>query len=234
VTARRLDPSSMPPGSNTYAAYLRLDVLLALQCPRSRAETATVEGFFIVAHQAAELWLKATIEALEAAVDELGQESPHAGHALAHARRAVAAFEAFHGSLTALRSLASWEFLGFRRLLGGASGAQSRQFARLDAMVDDNRDDAIESVFVAALRRDAGLGPADLVSERSSSVWLCLAQTLLDLSDALWRWRVEHLDLACRLIGDRPGTGGSSGTRYLAARLGRRAFPVLRSALSGG
>ena len=233
VMAGRRAPSSDPSRPNAYADYLRLDELLQLQHPRSGSASATVERFFIVAHQASELWLKAVIEALDAAEEELGQESPHTGRALAHVRRAVAALEAFRSSLTALSALEAQEFLDFRRLLRGASGAQSSQFARLEAMVENPGSDSLEAVFLAALRRDTGLGPADLLTERAPSVWLWLAHTMVDLSDALWRWRVEHLELAGRLIGDRPGTGGSSGIGYLAERLDRRAFPVLRTALSG-
>jgi tryptophan 2,3-dioxygenase len=233
VMASRHAPSSSPPRSNAYADYLRLDELLQLQHPLSDAASATVERFFIVAHQASELWLKAVIEALEAAGEELGHELPHTDRALAHVRRAVAALEAFRSSLTALSALEVPEFLDFRQLLRGASGAQSGQFARLQAMVENPGSDSLETVFVAALRRDTGLGPADLLTERTPSVWLWLAHTMVDLSDALGQWRVEHLELASRLIGDRPGTGGSSGIGYLADRLDRRAFPVLRRALSG-
>jgi tryptophan 2,3-dioxygenase len=43
---------------------------------------------------------------------------------------------------------------------------------------------------------------------------------LADLSAELHNWRAAHCELAARMLGDAPGTGGSSGVAYLRARVG--------------
>jgi tryptophan 2,3-dioxygenase len=56
-----------------------------------------------------------------------------------------------------------------------------------------------------------------------------LAEKLVDLDDALLTWRHKHVLTVERIIGGRPGTGGTEGAGYLAATLKRRAFPELWS-----
>ena len=45
--------------------------------------------------------------------------------------------------------------------------------------------------------------------------WFQLGERLVDLEDALRRWRWRHLTTVARVIGQSTGTGGSSGLRYL-------------------
>ena len=54
-----------------------------------------------------------------------------------------------------------------------------------------------------------------------------LAEELVDLDDAFQTWRFRHRQVVERIIGRRPGTGGSSGVAYLQAALERRFFPEL-------
>lgn len=56
-----------------------------------------------------------------------------------------------------------------------------------------------------------------------------LAEKLVDLDDALVTWRHKHVLTVERIIGGRPGTGGTDGVGYLASTLRRRAFPELWS-----
>jgi tryptophan 2,3-dioxygenase len=56
-----------------------------------------------------------------------------------------------------------------------------------------------------------------------------LAEKLVDLDDALLTWRHKHLLTVERIIGGRPGTGGTEGVGYLARTLQRRCFPELWS-----
>ena len=41
---------------------------------------------------------------------------------------------------------------------------------------------------------------------------------LTSIVDSIREWRSCHLQLAEKFVGDRPGTGGTDGVRYLAAR----------------
>jgi tryptophan 2,3-dioxygenase len=56
-----------------------------------------------------------------------------------------------------------------------------------------------------------------------------LAEKLVDLDDALLTWRHKHVLTVQRIIGGRPGTGGTEGATYLASTLTRRCFPELWS-----
>jgi tryptophan 2,3-dioxygenase len=56
-----------------------------------------------------------------------------------------------------------------------------------------------------------------------------LAEKLVDLDDALITWRHKHVLTVERIIGRRPGTGGTEGVGYLAQTLQRRCFPELWS-----
>ncbi|TCZ58690.1 tryptophan 2,3-dioxygenase [Roseicella aquatilis] len=56
-----------------------------------------------------------------------------------------------------------------------------------------------------------------------------LAEELVDLEDAFQTWRFRHRQTVERIIGRRPGTGGSAGVPYLDAALQRRFFPELWS-----
>ena len=54
-----------------------------------------------------------------------------------------------------------------------------------------------------------------------------LAEELVDLDDAHRTWRFRHMSTVERIIGQRPGTGGSAGVSYLARAVERRFFPEL-------
>ncbi len=54
-----------------------------------------------------------------------------------------------------------------------------------------------------------------------------LCERLVDLDEGLQEWRYRHVKMVQRTIGDQPGTGGSSGARYLASTLHQPLFPDL-------
>ena len=56
-----------------------------------------------------------------------------------------------------------------------------------------------------------------------------LAEKLLDIDDALASWRHKHVLTVERIIGNKPGTGGSAGASYLRSTLTKRVFPELWS-----
>jgi tryptophan 2,3-dioxygenase len=56
-----------------------------------------------------------------------------------------------------------------------------------------------------------------------------LAEKLLDLDDALLTWRSRHVLTIERVIGMKPGTGGTTGVAYLQKTLSRRCFPEIWS-----
>ena len=91
----------------------------------------------------------------------------------------------------------------------------------------------------AALER-AGFDLGDRSTEAVAAAWLQvyrdaerwfelyeLAEKLVDIDDALASWRHKHVLTVERIIGNRPGTGGSAGAPYLRATLEKRVFPEL-------
>ncbi|MFI6832186.1 MULTISPECIES: tryptophan 2,3-dioxygenase [unclassified Kribbella] len=71
-----------------------------------------------------------------------------------------------------------------------------------------------------ALRKVAG--------DRShyAAVWE-LAEVLLQHDELAASWRARHVVMVERMIGTKPGTGGSSGAGYLRSRLDLRYYPLL-------
>jgi tryptophan 2,3-dioxygenase len=91
----------------------------------------------------------------------------------------------------------------------------------------------------AALER-SGFDLGDRSTEAVAKAWLEiyrdadrwfelyeLAEKLVDIDDALAGWRHKHVLTVERIIGNRPGTGGSAGAPYLRATLDKRVFPEL-------
>jgi len=56
-----------------------------------------------------------------------------------------------------------------------------------------------------------------------------LAEKLMDIDDAFATWRHKHVLTVSRVIGMKPGTGGTPGVPYLQSTLDKRAFPELWS-----
>lgn len=52
-------------------------------------------------------------------------------------------------------------------------------------------------------------------------------ESLLDLDEGLLLWRYRHVAMVERMIGNRKGTGGSSGVKYLSGTLTKRFFPEI-------
>ncbi|WP_328996454.1 tryptophan 2,3-dioxygenase family protein [Kribbella sp. NBC_01245] len=60
------------------------------------------------------------------------------------------------------------------------------------------------------------------------AVWE-LAEALLQHDELAAAWRARHVVMVERMIGTKPGTGGSSGASYLRSRLELRYYPLLWS-----
>jgi tryptophan 2,3-dioxygenase len=54
-----------------------------------------------------------------------------------------------------------------------------------------------------------------------------LAEALLQHDELAAGWRARHVVMVERMIGTKPGTGGSSGAGYLRSRLDLRYYPLL-------
>jgi tryptophan 2,3-dioxygenase len=54
-----------------------------------------------------------------------------------------------------------------------------------------------------------------------------LCEVLIEMDELLALWRAHHVQMVERMIGTKPGTGGSEGVAYLQTTLPKRAFPDL-------
>lgn len=61
---------------------------------------------------------------------------------------------------------------------------------------------------------------------RYAEIWE-LAEALLQHDELAAAWRARHVVMVERMIGTKPGTGGSSGAGYLRSRLELRYYPML-------
>jgi tryptophan 2,3-dioxygenase len=114
----------------------------------------------------------------------------------------------------------------------------SREQAALTKALDEP---SLREVALEALQR-AGFDLGDRSVEAVARAWLEvyrdserwfdlyeLAEKLVDIDDALAAWRHKHVLTVERIIGNKPGTGGSAGAPYLRATLEKRVFPELWS-----
>ncbi len=63
-----------------------------------------------------------------------------------------------------------------------------------------------------------------------------LCEAMIEYDENFQLWRYHHIRMVERMIGRKPGTGGSEGVGYLATTLDKRCFPQLwevRTHLSG-
>jgi tryptophan 2,3-dioxygenase len=228
----------------SYGSYLRIPELLELQQGLTEAHD---ELLFIVVHQVYELWFKELLHELEATREAIQMdELRRARHYLAR----VKVIEALLVEQVAvLETMAPQDFLTFRSELAPASGFQSIQFREIEylsGLKDRGYIRALDSEPDAAARLERRLAEpsladalADLLDRRGLSVAqlyqqgtehadvLDLAEALLDHDEGFRLWRLRHVEMVERQIGDKPGTGGSTGVKYLQSTLGKRFFPEL-------
>ena len=240
------------PAGITYADYLQLPTLLSAQQPHSDLHD---EMLFIVIHQAKELWLKQMLHEVELAIRLVATDD------FASAYKSLARVSRIQSVMTlswdVLATMTPVDYAKFRHVLGTSSGFQSAQFRELEyrfGLKDPRYLDYQEGGSEGRARLQAALDApslwdaADAARQRQGAdSWLAvyrdadrwfalyqLAEKLVDIDDALSGWRHKHLLTVERIIGMKPGTGGSAGAKYLASTLEKRAFPelwALRTAL---
>lgn len=217
--------------SLTYSDYLRLNELLALQVPVGPPSlpmhAQAAEHFFIVVHQAFELWFKQQLLDLRCATDALHGDDTEV--AVEHLLRVAAIQRILNDQMLVLDHLPPRSFLAFRPSLGTASGSESGQFHQVQHALGLRSldDSALWLAYQGALDR-AGLDLEALYREPSRNGGLYrIAEALIDISELNWLMAAMHVRTADRAIGDRPGTAGTSGVTYLMEALKEKAFPAL-------
>src|SRR5438552_1460255 len=216
----------------TYAGYLHLEEILGAQHPIAPDEhgagVRAAEHFFIVTHQAFELWFKQLLLDLADAAEFLRPPSTDAEMALDHLLRVKSILRLLVQQMVLFDHLSPRSFLAFRPYLGPASGSESAQFRQVQKALGlrGAGGSAVYDGFTAALQA-RGLTLEDTYRDPSAAGALYrVAEALVDISEEFWQLSAVHVQIAERTIGQRPGTGGTSGVSYLAEALeGAKAFP---------
>ena len=144
----------------TYAGYLALDELLALQRPRSDEHD---ELLFITIHQTYELWFKQILHEIRGAIVALGSnESSRASHRLSRVRHILKIAVA---QVDILETLTPLEFAAFRSRLATSSGFESAQFRELEALF------GLRNPRLADLLPDAAAREVVHATMREPSLW---------------------------------------------------------------
>src|SRR2546422_6669098 len=113
----------------SYAEYLKIEELLALQRPLSEGPEHD-EMLFIVIHQVYELWFKEILHELDH-LDELLSRND-GSHARQTLKRILTILKVMVAQLDILETMTPLEFLSFRDRLEAASGFQSDQFRQIE------------------------------------------------------------------------------------------------------
>jgi len=250
----------------TYARYLRLGQLLALQRPLSEPEEHD-ELLFIVIHQVYELWFKLLLHEL----DKIGRDfaANDLFGAIATFKRARTIMKTLVGQLDILETMTPMSFAGFRSRLDTASGFQSVQFREVEFVLGLKRAELLRTfephtpgcadlarrlhepslidrfydflghrgvAVPAELRaRDVTLpaSPSPAIQEglyalyREQPEVAILLELMTDFDEGLQEWRYRHVKLTERTIGNKPGSGGSSGVEFLKRTLFKPLFADL-------
>ncbi|UNZ18269.1 tryptophan 2,3-dioxygenase family protein [Streptomyces sp. 891-h] len=167
-------------------------------------------------------------------------------------------FNAFRDSLGQASGLQSYMYRMVEYVLGNKDPRLARPHLGVPGVAEQVRRALDEpSVYDAALallaRRGAALPPALLErdwsqpyepSEAAELAWagvyakgsapdeelFWLAEALADVAEAMCRWRSLHLLTVERIIGTKPGTGGTHGVAWLRRVSEHRFFPDLWAA----
>ncbi len=235
----------------SYGAYLKLDRVLEAQHPLSDAHD---EMLFIIQHQTSELWLKLIIQELQSARDAMSLGSFE--HMFKMLTRVGCIFEQLNNAWDVLRTMTPSEYTAFRAALGRSSGFQSAQYREVEFILGNRNehmtkphahDPKIMDRLTAELKRpslyDTACALLDTIGPKAHNhraAWLAvyqnpddhwtlyqLAEKLVDLEDYMRRWRFNHVTTVTRIIGQKRGTGGTSGTAYLQKMLDVVLFPDL-------
>jgi tryptophan 2,3-dioxygenase len=240
----------------TYSSYLNIDDLLGLQRPQSDPVHHD-EMLFIIIHQVYELWFKQMLHEVEAVARYLDADDPlKATRAFAriHAVQRVLEqqvdiletmtpheFNAFRNLLNPASGFQSVQFRELEFMCGVGKTAYLELLEQNDAerrrlerrLSEPTVYDALKSYLA---RRGYNTGDHDALIETFRTIYdgadqhvdlYVLLEAFIEFDERFLLWRGRHIRMVERMIGFKPGTGGSMGVRYLETTLQKKFFPEL-------
>jgi tryptophan 2,3-dioxygenase len=240
----------------TYGSYLRVDDLLALQQERSDPPHHD-ELLFIIIHQVYELWFKQLLHELDAVVAHLDAgdllKVNKSFRRIDAVQRLIETqidvletmtpqeFNAFRERLNPASGFQSAQFREIEYLCGARAGSSSRfleptaaERERLDRrLAEPSLYDALKRLLArsgfAVDSSETLLQTFKTIYERSDvhyALYLLLEE-FIEFDERFLLWRGRHVRMVERMIGMKPGTGGSLGVAYLQKTLDKKFFPEL-------
>ncbi len=240
----------------SYGSYLKLDELLNLQQPLSKPAHHD-EMLFIIIHQVYELWFKQLLHEIDATAEGLDSgdllrvakhfRRVHTIQRLIEEQVDILEtmtpqeFNQFRDNLNPASGFQSVQF----RELEFSCGVRRTDVLKWIEVSEEQRSRLkrrleTPSLYdrVKQLLRRRGFrvdSAAELIesyrqiytsAETNYDLYLLL-EDLIEFDERFLLWRGRHIRMVERMIGSRPGTGGSSGAKYLEGTLAERFFPEL-------
>ena len=240
----------------SYGSYLKVDELLRLQQPLSRPPEHD-EMLFIVIHQVYELWFKQLLHELDATMvaldgDDLLRVAKsfrriHAIQRLLEQQIDILEtmtpqeFNRFRDNLNPASGFQSVQFrelefmCGVRRL-DVLKWVELRDEQRALLERRANESSLYDRVKSLLRRRGFAVGSSEELIETFRRIYsneslhydlYLLLEDLIEFDERFLLWRGRHVRMVERMIGQKTGTGGSPGARYLETTLSHRFFPEL-------
>jgi tryptophan 2,3-dioxygenase len=240
----------------SYGSYLKVDELLALQQPLSRPPHHD-EMLFIVIHQVYELWFKQLLHEVDAVMRALDQDDLlrtakqfrriHTIQRLLEQQVDILETmtpQEFNQFRDNLNPASGFQSVQFRELefACGVRRTEVLQWVELDdaqrARLERRLQEPSLYDRVKALLRRRGFRtetPAEVIesyrqiysNEAAHYDLYLLLEDLIEFDERFLLWRGRHVRMVERMIGQKQGTGGSLGAKYLEGTLRHRFFPEL-------
>lgn len=240
----------------SYNKYLKVPELLELQETLSEP-TSHDELLFIIIHQTYELWFKQILHEIDATIKWLNEgRSFRANHSLRavigiekvlvtqiHILESMAqiGFLEFRDKLNPASGFQSMQF----RELEFVSGQKDEKilehfesdeyaYRRLsERYASPSLGDAFwallnRSGFAAETREERVQATVEILTHPEKHAdFFNMQDLLIEHDENIALWRSHHVLMVERMLGMKPGTGGSEGVGYLAKTLTKKFFPEL-------
>jgi len=212
---------------------------------QNRLSSQHDEMLFIIIHQASELWLKLAGHEVEAAIGNVKEDDYR--HAFKVIARVKLIFNQLVNSWNILSTMTPVDYLTFREMLGPASGFQSYAYRKLEFLLgnknaalvevhrhDDKVYDELSAVITAPSLYDVVITKLadsgfDIDAEKLERDFSQPYEPNESVQNAWLEIYFKHMLTVQRIIGNRKGTGGSSGVPFLKKALETSFFPELFS-----
>ncbi len=240
----------------SYNQYLKVRDLIELQETLSEP-TSHDELLFIVIHQTYELWFKQVLHEIDATIGWLSQGRKfRVNHSLKAATAIEKVMVSQIHILESMAQIGFLEFrdklnpasgfqsMQFRELefVSGAKDQRILDFFEFDEFAHERLKKRFEApslgdAFWALLERE-GFKVEEQEDKMDSIVKILkkpeeqpelfiMQDLLIEHDEQIALWRYHHVLMVERMLGMKPGTGGSEGVGYLLTTLSKKFFPEI-------